>query len=123
MSERPRISVLRFRQLSTGRFYVPCYEVDQRRCFRERREPTACALELTAGALRLSDLRPVPRRPEVMEPANELFPLVGDTEDGCEPICRDEILTALERALGVPDGGADAVLARGPLLVVHARSS
>ena len=48
MSERPRMSVLRFRQLSTGRFYVPRDEVDERRDVRERRQPTARALQLTA---------------------------------------------------------------------------
>ena len=123
MSERPRISVLRFRQLSTGRFYVPGDEVDQRRRLRERREPGACPLELSARADRLPGLRPVPRGPEVVKPTDELLLLAAEPEDVGEPARRDEVLATLERPLGVPQGGADAVLPRGPLVVVHARQS
>ena len=117
MSERPRISVLRFRQLSTGRFYVPGDELDQRRGVRERREPTACPLELPSRAVRLTGLRPVPRRPEVVEPADELLLVVREAEDVREPARRDEVLTTLDRALGVPEGGLYPGLAGRPLLV------
>src|SRR5262245_25832957 len=124
MSERPRISVLRFRQLSTGRFYVPRDDVDQRRGVRERREPPARPVELPEGAIPFSGLRPVPRRGEVVEPPDELLVLTGEAEDVREAIGRDEVLAALERALGVPERGAGAALGRGPLVVlVHAGPS
>ena len=82
-----------------------------------------CPLELPARADRLAGLRPVPRGPEVVKPANELLLLAAEPEDVREPARRDEVLAPLDRALGVPQGGADAVLARGPLVVVHARAS
>ena len=113
------MSVLRFRQLSTGRFYVPRNELDERRSFGEASKSTARPLELTTSAERLSGLRLVPRGCEVMEPTDELLLLVGEAEHGREPVCRDEILTALERALGLPDGGLHPGLARWPV-VVHA---
>ncbi len=122
MSARPRMSVLRFRQLSTGRFYVPRDEVHERRDVGIRGEPAARLLELTARTVRLPGLRPVPRGAEVMETADELLPVAGDAEDVGEPARDDEVLTALEGALGVPEGGLNPGLAGWPL-VVHALPS
>jgi predicted DsbA family dithiol-disulfide isomerase len=113
------MSVLRFRQLSTRRFYVARDEVHERRDVRIGGEPASRLLELTARALRLPGLRPVPRGAEVMEPADELLPVAGDAEDVGEPARDDEVLTALEGALGVPEGGLHAGLAGWPL-VAHA---
>ena len=85
---------------------------------------TTCPLELPARPERLPGLRAVPRCSQVMEPAHELLLLAAEPEDVREPARRDEVLAALDRALGIPEGGADPVLARGPLVVVvHARPS
>ena len=113
------MSVLRFRQLSTGRFYVPRNELDERRTVREGRETPTCSLELAARAGRLSGLRLVPRGREVVEPADKLLLLVGEAEHGREPARRDEVLAAFDRAFGVPERGAHPVLAGWPV-VVHA---
>ena len=89
---------------------------------RERRQPTARALQLTARPERVPGLRPVPRRPEVVEPSDELLPIAGVAEDVGEAARRGEVLAALQRALGVPEGGLHPGLARRPLLV-HGRRS
>jgi predicted DsbA family dithiol-disulfide isomerase len=113
------MSVLRFRQLSTGRFYVPRDEVHECRDVGIRAEPTTRLLELTARAVGLPGLRPVPRGAEVMEPADELLPVAGNAEDAGEPARDDQVLAALEGALRVPESGLDPGLARWPL-VLHA---
>ncbi len=125
MSARPRISVLRFRQLSTGRFYVPRDQVDQRLGVRKGLEPATRPVELPASPIRLARLRPVSRRGQMVESADELLVVTAETEDVREATGRDEVLATLERALGVPQSGADAALWRGPLVVVvdHAAPS
>ena len=124
MSERPRISVLRFRQLSTGRFYVPRDEGEQRLDVRKGLEPATRPVELPTSPIRLARLRPVPSRGQMVEPADELLVVPAEAEDVREATGRDEVLAALESALGVPEGGADAALWRGPLVVVdHAGAS
>jgi len=122
MSERPRISVLRFRQLSTGRFYVPGHEVHEWSDLGKRRQSAACLVELTARALLVPDLGAIPGGAEVVEPANELLLVAREAEDVGEPARDDEVLAALERALGVPERGPNPGFARWPLLV-HARGS
>ena len=120
MSERPRISVLRFRQLSTGRFYVPRDEVDERRSVRERREPAACALRADGAPARVPGLRPVARGPEVVEPANELLPVAGDAEDVGEPARRGEVLTRARASARRPRGRPAPGPRAAATLVVHA---
>ena len=118
MSERPRISVLRFRQLSTGRFYVPSDELDERRGGRERREPTACPLELTARAERLSDLARYPAAAEVVEPTNELLPLAArpNTSRRADSSRRGThgARSSARRPRGRPGHGSRAVATRRP---------
>ncbi len=70
------------------------------------RETPACSLELAARTGRLSGLRLVSRGREVVEPADKLLLLVGEAEHGREPARRDEVLTALDRAFGIPERGA-----------------
>jgi hypothetical protein len=114
------MSVLRFRQLSTRRFYVPRNELDEGRDVGEGREPSARPLELTPGAGRLPRPSSVPRSRMVVTPADELFMLVGLAENSGEPARCDEVLASLDRAFGVPERGSYPVLARWPL-VVHGR--
>jgi hypothetical protein len=111
------MSVLRFRQLSTGRFYVPGDEVHERRDVRVRGEPAARLFELTARAGRLAHLRAIARGAEVMEPANELLLVAGETEDVGEAAGDDEIFASLERALGVPEGSLYPGLAGWPFVL------
>ena len=121
MSERPRISVLRFRQLSTGRFYVPRDEIDERRDVRERRQPAARALELTARAVRRPRSAPgTPPPPRWWSPRTSSSRSPARPKTSASAARRGEVLAALERALGVPEGGLHPGLARRPL-VVHGR--
>jgi hypothetical protein len=116
------MSVLRFRQLSTRRFYVPLNELNERCGGSERCETAARPLELTVCAGAVSGLPPVPRGGEVMEAADELLLLAGEAEDRSETARGEEVLPAFEGAFGVPERSPHPVLARWPL-VVHGRPS
>ena len=87
MSERPRISVLRWRQLSTARFYVSrsTRSMSAARSTSSdgevRRQPAARALQLTAGPIRVPGLMPVSRRCEAVAGLGRAFPVSGVADE------------------------------------------
>ena len=59
-------------------------------------------IELATCTTGVPGLRPVPRRSEVVEAADELLPFPGEAEDPCERTRCREVLVALEEALCLP---------------------
>ena len=64
----PRIRVLRWRQLSTRRFYVPLDELYERVRVREGRETPSCVIELAACPVIVAGLSLVARGCEMVKP-------------------------------------------------------
>ena len=112
MSVRLRISVLRLRQLSTGRFYDP---LDQRHSLWERCQPPPRVRELSARPLELAGLRTIAGGGEVMQAVQKLVvaepEALGERSGG-----RDE-LAPLEVLLAAPEDRPQARFGRRPLLV------
>src|SRR5438093_11713631 len=111
MSERPRISVLRLRQLSTARFYDG---LDERRGVRIRRQPPPRMGELAPRSLRLARLEPVARGGEVVEAVQEI--VLAEPEAFRQRAGGGEELAALEVSLDAPADGSEPRVARRPLV-------
>ena len=112
MSVRLRISVLRLRQLSTGRFYDP---LEQRPSLWERRQPPPRVRKLPSRPLELAGLGAIAGGGEVMQAVQELVltepEALGERAGG-----RDE-LAPFEVLLAAPKDRPQARFGRRPLLV------
>src|SRR2546425_12957326 len=98
MSVRLRISVLRLRQLSTGRFYDP---LDQRHSLWERRQPPPRVRKLPARPLELAGLGAITGGGEVMQAVQEL--VVAEAEALGERAGRRDELVPFEVLLAAPE--------------------
>src|SRR3954453_17004959 len=125
MSVRPRISVLRLRQLSIGRLYDRVEEVrnlDLPRLRQERREAPPRGGELAAGALGLTVLPPPAGRGEVAQSRHEL--IVAEPRRLVERRRRLTVLGPQEVSLRAPEDALEPRSRRRPLVgtrvVLHA---
>ena len=118
MSERLRMSVLRLRQLSTGRLYDRVEEarkLDLAGLGQKGSEPAAGGGELPPGALGLAVLEPPPGGGEVPEARDQL--LVAEARRLVERSRRLRVLGAEQMALGAPEDGLQPGLGRRPFLL------
>lgn len=118
MSVRPRISVLRLRQLSTGRLYdraEKARNLDLAGRGEERREATSRVRELPPAAFGLSVLDAPPGRGEVAEPRHELA--LAEARRAVERPGRLAVLAAQQVGLGAPEDALQACVAGRPFLL------
>ena len=124
MSVRPRISVLRLRQLSIRRLYGRRQQrrnLDLAVLGQERREPPPRVRELAPRALGLAVPEPPAGRGEVAQAGHEL--VLAESGSLVQSSRRLPVLAAEEVALGAPEDALEARFRRGPIVrirvVVH----